>query len=178
MGDPAGTGSDASTMTESTIRSAEAGAAPPATAEAQDEIRLGLLDTYIGFHLRMAQTASFRAVRERSGHSDLRPGWFAVLSIIGDNPGITPMALSRAAGRDKSTLTPVLSALTRERYLEQRPRPGDRRSYRLFLTPAGRAYMEEIAVHAAEHERILDGIVGRKKQEFIRLLRRITEEMG
>jgi DNA-binding MarR family transcriptional regulator len=170
--------SDARTMTESTTRSAEADTFSPDTAEARDEIRLGRLDGYIGFHLRMAQTASFRAVRERSGYSNLRPGWFAVLSIIGDNPGIAPAALSRAAGRDKSTLTPVLRDLLKERYLEQKPRPGDRRSYRLYLTPAGRAYAEEIAAHATEHERILDRIAGEKKDEFIRFLRRITEEMS
>lgn len=165
-------------MTETTTRSARSDTASPQPAEAAEEITLGRLDCYIGFHLRMAQTASFRAVRERSGLAKLRPGWFAVLSIIADNPGITPVALSRAAGRDKSTLTPVLSALSREHCLESRPRPGDRRSYRLYLTPRGRAYMEEIAAHAAEHERLLDAIVGPKKQEFIDLLRRITEEMS
>lgn len=160
-------------MIDSTAKASE-----PAVAEVPDEIVLGRLDSYIGFHLRMAQAASFRAVRERSGLAKLRPGWFAVLSIIADNPGITPVALSRAAGRDKSTLTPILSALTREECLESRPRPGDRRSYRLYLTAKGHAYTERIAAHAAEHERELDRIVGDSKPEFIRLLRRISEEMG
>ena len=164
-------------MTDSTSGAVQAEAAAT-RIDVQEEITLGRLDTYIGFHLRMAQTASFRAVRERSGLAKLRPGWFAVLSIIADNPGITPVALSRAAGRDKSTLTPVLGALAKEGYVESRPRPGDRRSYRLYLTPEGRAYMATIAAHAAEHERLLDEIVGDRKEELIRLLRRITEEMG
>lgn len=140
--------------------------------------RLGVLDGYIGFHLRMAQTASFRSVRERAGSVDLRPGWFAVLSIIGDNPGISPMELSRAAGRDKSTLTPVIHDLLRNGYLERRPRPGDRRSYTLSLTDKGKLRHDEIARHAIEHERLLDSIVGSHKAELIAMLRRITEELG
>lgn len=140
--------------------------------------RLGVLDSYIGFHLRMAQTASFRSVRERAGSIDLRPGWFAVLSIIGDNPGISPVELSRAAGRDKSTLTPVIHDLLRKGYLERRPRPGDRRSYTLSLTDEGRVRHNEIARHAREHERVLDAIAGPRKAELIALLRRIAEELG
>lgn len=140
--------------------------------------RLGVLDGYIGFHLRMAQTASFRAVRDRSGTYDLKPGWFAVLSIIGDNPGISPVELSRAAGRDKSTLTPVIQDLLRRGYLDRRPRPGDRRSYTLSLTEAGRARRDEISRHAIEHEKILDAIAGPRKAELIAVLRRITEELG
>lgn len=146
--------------------------------ETQSDVDLGKLDSYIGFHLRMAQTASFRGVRDRSGASSLRPGWFAVLSIIGDNPGISPVALSRAAGRDKSTLTPVFSALAKEGYIDRRPRPNDRRSYRLYLTDAGRTYKDSIAAHAAEHERILDAIAGDRKDELVHLLRRISEELG
>jgi DNA-binding MarR family transcriptional regulator len=142
------------------------------------EIRLGVLDSYIGFHLRLAQNASFRAVRERSGSHELRPGWFAVLSIIGDNPGISPVEVSRAAGRDKSTLTPVLHDLFKRRYLEKEPRPGDRRSYRLRLTEAGRAHLDVIAAHAAAHERLLDSIAGPRKAELIAVLRRITEELS
>lgn len=152
--------------------------AAEAVQDRATETRLGVLDDYIGFHLRMAQTASFRSVRERAGSMDLRPGWFAVLSIIGDNPGISPVELSRAAGRDKSTLTPVIHDLLRKGYLERRPRPGDRRSYTLSLTGEGRARHDEIAGHAREHERVLDAIAGPRKADLIALLRRIAEELG
>jgi len=67
----------------------------------RSEVDLGLLGGYIGYHLRMAQAASFRAFKRHTGVSSLRPGWYAVLSLIDDNPGITPIALSRASGRDK-----------------------------------------------------------------------------
>ena len=53
----------------------------PAPGERED-LKLGLLDDYIGFHLRLAQNASFRAFKRHTGDRDLRPGWFAVLTLI------------------------------------------------------------------------------------------------
>ncbi len=137
-------------------------------------VLLGELENYVGFHLRLAQSASFKAFRRLTGESDLRPGWFAVLAIIHNNPGITPMALSRASGRDKSTITPVLRELLREELVRRSANPADKRSYALFLTPHGEEKLAHLAACAAEHDRELDEIVGDKKQELIRLLRRIV----
>jgi DNA-binding MarR family transcriptional regulator len=142
-----------------------------------DGVELAELDDYIGFHLRMAQTASFKAFRRHTGDPRLRPGWFAVLSIIANNPGITPMAVSRASGRDKSTITPVLRNLVSDKLVERRPVPADRRSYALFLTDAGRKKLAHLAGCAAEHDRALDAIVGEMKPELIRLLRRIASAL-
>lgn len=137
-------------------------------------VTLGELDNYIGFHLRLAQNASFKAFKRHTGESDLRPGWFAVLTIIGHNPGITPMALSRASGRDKSTITPVLRDLMRQELVRREPMPNDRRSYALFLTPEGEERVRHLAECAAEHDRELDEIVGKGKPELLQLLRRIV----
>ena len=71
----------------------------------------GPLAEWLGFHLRMAQIASFHAFASEVGEVDLPPGRFALLTLIGRNPGISQTVLSRAAGRDKSTLTPALRDL-------------------------------------------------------------------
>jgi DNA-binding MarR family transcriptional regulator len=142
-------------------------------AAAKDEVRLGALEDYIAFHVQLAQNASFKAFQRLTGEPRLRPGWFAVLSLIDSNPGITPALLSRASGRDKSTLTPVLRDLTHGNLIERRPVPNDKRSYALALTPAGRDKLRELAKHAATHDRKLDKIVGPKKAELLAMLRRI-----
>lgn len=148
-----------------------------AQAAAAGDIVFGKLDDYIGFHLRLAQNASFRAFQRKTGQSDLRPGWFALLSLINDNPGITPMTLSRASGRDKSTLTPLLRDMIRDGFVEKQPIARDRRSYALFATAVGAARLADLSRHAAEHDRRLDRIVGERKAELLNLLRRITAEI-
>jgi len=141
------------------------------------EIHLGPLENYIGFYLRLAQNASFKAFKRHTGEGDLRPGWFAILSLIGGNPGITPIALSRASGRDKSTITPVLRDLMRIHLIARESVPGDRRSYALSLTPAGKEKLARLSEHAARHDAELDALVGGRKAELLALLRRIAAEI-
>jgi len=148
-----------------------------ATAAGDREIDLGPLANYIGFHLRLAQNASFKAFKRHTGESDLRPGWFAILSLIGGNPGITPVALSRASGRDKSTITPVLRDLLRFHLIAREPVAGDRRSYALHLTPAGAEKLSRLSAHARRHDAELDALVGDHKAELLALLRRIATEI-
>jgi DNA-binding MarR family transcriptional regulator len=146
--------------------------------DGQGAIRLGPLEDYIAFHLRLAQGASFRAFQRSAGVPGLRQGWFAVLMLIRENPGITPMALSRGSGRDKSTITPILRDLEREGLVRREAVPGDRRSYALRLTAEGEARLAHLRERAAEHDARLDAIVGERKAELLGLLRRIVAELG
>jgi DNA-binding MarR family transcriptional regulator len=105
----------------------------------------------------------------------MRPGRFAVLALIGENPGISQTALGRAAGRDKSTLTPALDDLVRRSLVKRRRVASDRRSYALSLTTKGEKLLEQLTLHARAHDRVLDEVVGLKhKGEFIRTLRRLA----
>jgi hypothetical protein len=110
---------------------------PDPDARKSAAFEAGMLDGYIAYHLRLAQNASFRAFQRKTGQHDLKPGWFAVLSLIGDNPGITPMTLSRGSGRDKSTLTPVLRDMLAGGYIERIASTTDRRSYGLTADRCG-----------------------------------------
>ena len=141
----------------------------------EEPLRLGPLADFIGFHLRLAQEASFQAFARRVRNYQMRPGRFAVLALIGENPGISQTALSRAAGRDKSTLTPALNDLVRRALVTRRRVASDRRSYALSLTAKGERLLQELTLHARAHDRMLDEIVGlRHKAEFLRALRRLA----
>lgn len=142
-------------------------------------IDLGPLRDWIGFHLRMAQTASFQSFARLTQEFDIRPGRFAVLMLIGKNPGISQTALSRANGRDKSTLTPALADLTQRRLIVRRRIAEDRRSYRLFLTPAGEAMLARLVERAAVHEDNLERIVGKADlARFMDILRRLASDLA
>ena len=109
---------------------------------------------------------------------DLRPGRFATLTLIGCNPGISQTALSRANGRDKSTLTPVLDDLVRRGLVHRVRTPADRRTYQLTLTLSGARMLQRLTDGARRHEDKLDRLLGAKdRQVFLEILRRIETEM-
>ena len=144
----------------------------------KDAVDYGPLEGWVGFHLRLAQNASFQAFARLTGGLAVRPGRFATLLLIGRNPGISQTALSRANARDKSSLTPVLNDLVRRGLVRRQHAPGDRRTYRLTLTAAGARLLRELSRCARAHDRNLDRIIGRDRTRFLAVLRRISAEMG
>src|SRR5215510_5674159 len=105
----------------------------PAAPTKGGDARLGPLDNLVGFHLRLAQDASFRAFARHTGEPHLKPGRFAAMVVIHNNPGITQVALGRAIARDKSTVTPLVQELQRHGLVRRRPSAMDRRSITLTL---------------------------------------------
>ena len=154
--------------------------APGPKGSARGEaIDYGPLADWVGFNLRMAQAAAFGAFSRLAKEIGTRPGRFATLMLIGRNPGISQTALSRANGRDKSSLTPVLNDLARRGLVIRRRTRADQRTYRLSLTPAGRRLLAELTRCARVHERNLDRIIGAKEQKgFVRILKRIIARAG
>lgn len=144
-------------------------------SQAGAEVTVGVLDDLLGFHLRQAHDASFRAFARNSGNPRLKPGRFAAMMVIHNNPGITQVALSRAIARDKSSITPLIQEMQRLGLVIRRPSSRDRRSTTLRLTAAGERMLADLLAHAEAHGRHLDSVVGEKKPELIALLKRITE---
>ena len=157
-------------MTGTTIR--RRGRNGEAVAESNN---FGALDHWVGFNLRMAQEATFQAFSRRSLAIGQSPGRFATLTLIARNPGISQTALSLAAGRDKSSLTPVVEDLVRRGLIERKRMRDDRRVYRLNLTAAGKKTLTELTRCARRHERNLDAIIGRnERKRFIAILKKIA----
>lgn len=141
-------------------------------------INFGPLALWIGFNLRMAQEAAFQAFSRRSQEVGEGPGRFATLTLIGRNPGISQTALSLAAGRDKSSLTPVVEDLVRRGLVARKRMRDDRRTYRLNLTAAGKKTLTQLTRCARQHERNLDAIIGRRdRKRFLQILKRIAAEI-
>jgi DNA-binding MarR family transcriptional regulator len=143
-----------------------------------ESINFGPLAYWVGFNLRMAQESAFEAFSRRSQEIGESPGRFATLTLIARNPGISQTELSLAAGRDKSSLTPVVEDLVRRGLIERKRMSSDRRTYRLNLTPAGKKTLTLMTRCARRHERILDGIIGlRDRKRFIQILKKIAAEV-
>jgi DNA-binding MarR family transcriptional regulator len=147
---------------------------------AQPGVEFGELGGFIAFYLRITQTLSFQAFVKQAGETEknLRAGYFAVLTLIGENPGITQTALSRANGRDKSSLTPVIDELERREFLTRRRVETNRRAYALELTPAGERARRVLLKAALRHEKNLRAILGKTdSEEMFRLLKLLSSAL-
>ena len=143
------------------------------------EVDFGPLAGWVGFNLRMAQEGAFQAFSALSREIGEHPGRFAILTLIGKNPGISQSALSTAAGRDKSSMTPVLEDLVRRGLVRRAKMDGDRRTYRLAITPAGARTLAKLNACAQRHERNLDRIIGAgDRARFIRALKRLSAALA
>ena len=150
-------------------------AADAPASDIGNEINLGFFEDAVGFYLRTAHEAAFRAFLKRVADSNTPPWRFAILALIDANPGLTQVALARATRRDPSSLTPALDDLC-DRGLVTRIRPvHNRRSYALRLTPLGKKALQQLKTSAATHERELDRLVGQEQRaQFIETLKRIA----
>ncbi|HJS09534.1 MAG TPA: MarR family transcriptional regulator [Pirellulales bacterium] len=140
-------------------KQAHKGRGRKADRNGRSNIELGRLEDAVGFNLRLAQEASFRAFAKRVGDPQLKPRWYAMLVLIRENPGLTQAELGRASGRDKSSITPALQNLTRRGLVRRLSAPDDARALALWLTPKGTAMVRQLDRHARAHDRMLERAV-------------------
>ncbi|XOK14025.1 MarR family winged helix-turn-helix transcriptional regulator [Agrobacterium tumefaciens] len=126
----------------------------------------------------MAQEVSFQAFSAMLEKTDLKPGWYSILTILSEYEELTPSELSKVCGRDRSTLTSTLKGLSIRGLIERRQNPDDQRSYSVSLTKAGREMYSRLHAFAQEHDRRLDEIVGKDKELLVAILARIVGSFG
>lgn len=146
------------------------------TSQTAADIARGAMGDSIPFYLRLAQDASFAAFSRATGIPELRPGWYAVLRLLQQRPDMTASFLCRLVGKDKSTMTSLLTQLETSGLIVRERAEHDKRVQWVRVTPAGRARLRRLRHHAIRHDRQLDRIVGAAaKAEFLAALRRIIE---
>ena len=143
-------------------------------SEVATEPSSALLEGLTGYVLRRASgavMADFMAVMNDLG---LRPGLFAILAMVRDNPGINQTGLGRVLGIQRANLVPLVGELSARGLVERRPAPHDRRAFALHLSSDGEALLAEAEwrVHAHE-ERMLIGLSGDERRILLDLLGRI-----
>jgi DNA-binding MarR family transcriptional regulator len=141
------------------------------------EVDLGLVGRSLAFVLRRAQAAVAEDFKARFGPEDIRPGQFALLSVLGANPGIRQNRLSAALGLQRTNLVPLLDELERRGLVERRRTSTDRRAAALALTAAGTALLQRLTALAEAHEAHFAARLGGEQNRYalIALLQRLAE---
>ena len=82
---------------------------------------------------------------------DLSPSQFNILNLLITQPdGLSQNELSRSLLTHRSNVTGLVDRLEARKLIVRKDTPGDRRAYRVVLTPAGRRLVEKILPHFHE----------------------------
>src|SRR5437870_315594 len=97
--------------------------------------------------LQLLRTAEslWNASRLFFGRWDLSPSQFNVLNVLeGQREGLSQIELSRQLLMHRSNVTGLVDRLQTRGFVRRDESPGDRRSYRVVLTPPGRKLLGRI----------------------------------
>lgn len=142
---------------------------------AEDDLESGVLGTFVGYALKRSYL-NFQADFIASlSHLSLRPGQFAALSIIIDNPDISQSRLARALAIERSGVVLIVDELEGRDLISRNKVPGDRRSYALRATVEGETLRAEAVRTIRDHEdRLLAPLSAGERETLADLLSRLV----
>jgi DNA-binding MarR family transcriptional regulator len=133
------------------------------------------LSGYVSYALRRAQGVLFADFNDALAGLSLRPGQFAVLTLIRSNPGASQSSVSAALGIQKANFVATIADLESRGLVARRKSASDGRSYALELTARGRRVLERAAALQEEHEaRVTARLGARGREQLLELLGRLS----
>jgi DNA-binding MarR family transcriptional regulator len=130
-----------------------------------------LLNASVGYMLRRAQLAVSGDFGETLAEIGLRPGQFAVLTVLDHNPGVTQSEVSAALSIQRANFVSIIDNLERRGLAKRTSSATDRRSNSLTLTTAGRRMLERASDLQRAHEvRIVHRLGPGGRDHLLRLL--------
>jgi DNA-binding MarR family transcriptional regulator len=139
-------------------------------------VKLTPLSGYVGYALRRAQGVIFADFNYTLAELDLRPGQFAVLVLIDQNPGTSQSSVSAALGIQKANFVATIADLETRGLVRRRKSDSDGRTYSLGLTARGRSLLQHAADLQSLHEkRVIAHIGSEGRQQLLTLLERLAE---
>lgn len=135
------------------------------------EIDDAALREFAGYNMKRAYLtlhADLLAVLDAFG---LRVTTYSALLLIAGNAGLTQSQLAQALNIERSGVVLIVDDLESRELITRDRVPGDRRSYALRATLAGRRLRDKAVAQVRAHEaRLLAGMTRDERAELIRLL--------
>jgi DNA-binding MarR family transcriptional regulator len=136
-----------------------------------DSINPSMLDASMGFALRKAYQYAAVEVAKLLEPFNLRPQDYAVMEIIGANPGRTQVAVSAAYGIQTTNFVALITKLEHRHLVERRKVVNNRRAFALHLTGTGEKMLREIqAAHSRHEERMRARLGEARSRHLLELL--------
>jgi DNA-binding MarR family transcriptional regulator len=129
----------------------------------------------------LAQIGAYAATRfgERLAALELTPPDAGILRMLRSSAGISQQELSTRLQIHPSRLVAILDNLEKQKLVERKPNPDDRRLYSLHLTKSGNEILEDIGRVAREHQdALLAALSAGEREQLTGLLHRIADQQG
>jgi DNA-binding MarR family transcriptional regulator len=132
-----------------------------------------------GFLLRRGHQIAVGIFVQECAAIGLTPPQHGVLVVVGNTPGLDQAALARALGFDRATIGALVGGLESRGMLRREDSATDARRKRLALTASGHAMLSKAqdAVRRTS-ERLLSPLEPGEREEFVRLLARLTDTLN
>jgi len=138
------------------------------------------IDESPGFILHLTDTrmkAGLLRAFHRQGFN-ITPEQWGVLNWLWEEEGIHQNVLAGKTAKDKHTITRMLNLLEKNRLIERRPDPDDRRRTKVYLTEEGRALKSKLTPIVLDLlEECFRGLTQGDLREFRRLHIRIAKNL-
>lgn len=139
-------------------------------------MKLTPLRDYVGYALRRAQGVLFADFNHTLAELGLRPGQFAVLVLIEQNPGASQSNVSDALGIQKANFVSTIADLETRGFVRRCKSESDGRTYLLTLTSRGRTLLQHAYELQARHERRVSAHLGSEERlQLLSLLQRLAD---
>jgi DNA-binding MarR family transcriptional regulator len=155
-------------------------AVPIELAESRRGVSGHVLRGFVGYNLKRAYMVVQPAVQAALAPLELRILSFASLSMIVDNPGITPSRLAELLAMERSNVVGVIDELEARELVRRNRLETDRRRFALTATTRGRRLRDRAAVEIGKTEDcLLSRLDAGEQAQLVRLLNKIeTEAVG
>lgn len=132
----------------------------------------------VSYRLRLLQIAAYKSFEKVVSGFGTAPRYYGMLKLIQANPGIHQMRLAEAIYLDRSSLVPIIEALSNEGWLERRPTRHDRRVRRIYLTDLGERQLALLDAEVERHEAMVtEGFEAAEIQRLLADLGRIDANL-
>ncbi len=135
---------------------------------------LPVLEDLIGYHTRRAALHIIARFHEDLKSLALRPVTFSVLTVVGNQPGITSREVCDVLGIQPPNLVGIINDLRHRGWLDRQPHPTDGRALGLHLTDAGQSQLSKAQQLAIESDQQVCGhLSANERDTLVRLLKKI-----
>ncbi|MFO7277087.1 MAG: MarR family transcriptional regulator [Pseudomonadota bacterium] len=143
-----------------------------------EQVRLGVLNELVGFHIRRAANAFMSDFNETFVDTGVRQILLAILFIVDANPGIYQGQVGRALGIRRANMVALATELEERGLIKRKVPATNRRALSLTLTDRGREVVAACLKKVRAHERrLLSGFTNDERALLIDLLARIATRM-